>query len=109
MNLSRYLTAFVMIDFLRTFDSSFSFRNPNWRLSISDSSCSSIVDRVSCSAGAVVVVAVEAAVVEAVVVEVVAAVVSAEDVGVLDILLLVVDAYNVSYKLFNIFAFLQKH
>jgi hypothetical protein len=55
MNLSRYLTALVTIDFLRTFDSSVSFRNPNCRLSISESSCNSIVDRVSCSAGVVVV------------------------------------------------------
>ena len=49
MNLSRYLMAFVTMDLFRTFESSFSFKRPNCRLSISDKSCSSKVDSVSCS------------------------------------------------------------
>ena len=49
MNLSRYLMALVTMDLFRTFESSFSFKRPNCRLSISDKSCSSKVDSVSCS------------------------------------------------------------
>ena len=41
--------ALVTMDLFRTFESSISFKRPNCRLSISDKSCSSKVDSVSCS------------------------------------------------------------
>ena len=68
--------ALVTMDLFRTFESSFSFKRPNCRLSISDKSCSSKVDSVSCSDDDVDVDVDEGVAVAVVVVVVVVAVVA---------------------------------